>query len=97
MRPVRGVGEGHPRCTPTLNAEVTEATVLEATIRGYAADWAARDREAWRRTFAAEATQEDPVGASVRRGQREIDEFWDREMARYQSGTVRRAARIRSA
>jgi steroid delta-isomerase len=66
-------------------AEVTERTVLETMIRAYAASWAARDREAWLRTFATDATQEDPVGAPVRRGHREIGEFWDREMARYQS------------
>src|SRR5690242_21770892 len=51
-------------------------------IRAYAACWAARDREAWLRTFATDATQEDPVGAPVRRGHRGIGEFWDREMAR---------------
>ena len=59
--------------------------MLEAVIRAYAASWAARDREAWLRTFATDATQEDPVGVPVRRGHREIGEFWDREMARYQS------------
>jgi steroid delta-isomerase len=59
--------------------------MLEATIREYAASWAAPDREAWLRTFATDATQEDPVGVPVRRGHREIGEFWDREMARYQS------------
>lgn len=60
-------------------AELTEGTVLETTIRAYTAAWAVRDREAWLRTFATDATQEDPV----RRGHREIGEFWDREMARY--------------
>ena len=64
---------------------MAEGTVLETTIRAYAAAWAARDREAWLRTFATDATQEDPVGDPVRRGQREIGEFWDREMARYES------------
>jgi steroid delta-isomerase len=64
---------------------VTERTVLDTTIRAYAASWAARDREAWLRTFATNATQEDPVGVSIRRGRREIGEFWDREMARYES------------
>lgn len=64
---------------------MTERAVLEATIRAYAASWAARDREAWLGTFATDATQEDPVGVPVRRGHREIGEFWDREMARYQS------------
>jgi limonene-1,2-epoxide hydrolase len=64
---------------------VTERTVLETMIRAYAASWAARDREAWLRTFATDATQEDPVGVPVRRGHREIGEFWDREVARYQS------------
>ena len=66
-------------------AEVTERTMLETMIRAYAASWAARDREAWLRTFATDATQEDPVGVPVRRGHCEIGEFWDREMARYQS------------
>ena len=51
-------------------------------MRAYAACWAARDREAWLRTFATDATQEDPVGGPERRGHREIGEFWDREMAR---------------
>jgi len=64
---------------------VTERTVLETTILAYAASWAARDREAWLRTFATGATQEDPVGVPVRRGHGEIGEFWDREMARDQS------------
>jgi ketosteroid isomerase-like protein len=59
--------------------------VLETTIRVYAAAWAARDREAWLRTFATDATREDPVGNPVRRGHHEIGEFWDREMARYES------------
>jgi steroid delta-isomerase len=59
--------------------------VLETTIRAYAAAWGARDREAWLRTFATDAIQEDPVGDPVRRGQREIGEFWDRAMARYES------------
>jgi ketosteroid isomerase-like protein len=58
---------------------------LGARIRAYAAAWAARDRDAWLRTFAADATQEDPVGSPIRRGQREIGDFWDREMARYTS------------
>ena len=64
---------------------MTERAVLETTIRAYAASWAARDREAWLRTFATDATQEDPVGVPVRRGHREIGESWDREMARYRS------------
>ena len=64
---------------------VTGRTVRETTIRAYAASWAARDREAWLRTFASDATQEDPVGVPVRRGHHEIGEFWDREMARYES------------
>jgi steroid delta-isomerase len=63
---------------------MTDQTI-EATIRAYAAAWAARDREGWLRTFAADATQEDPVGDPVRRGHNEIGAFWDREMARYKS------------
>jgi len=64
---------------------VIKAAVLETTIRAYAAAWAARHREAWLRTFAPDATQEDPVGDPVRRGHREIGEFCDREIARYES------------
>ena len=64
---------------------MTDQTAIEATIRAYAAAWAARDRAAWLRTFAADATQEDPVGDPARRGHNEIGEFWDREMARYKS------------
>jgi steroid delta-isomerase len=64
---------------------MTDQAAIEATIRAYAAAWAGRDREAWLRTFAADATQEDPVGGRVRRGHSEIAEFWDREMARYES------------
>jgi steroid Delta-isomerase len=63
---------------------MTDQTPIEATIRAYAAAWAARYREAWLRTFATHATQEDPVGDPVRRGHNEIGGFWDREMARYQ-------------
>ena len=63
----------------------SERTVLETAIRAYAASWGARDRDGWLRTFATDATQEDPVGVPVRRGHREIGEFWDREMARYGS------------
>src|SRR6266404_1753376 len=75
----------HGGTTGASIAEVTERRVLDTVIRAYAASWAARDREAWLRTFATDATQEDPVGVPVRRGHREIGEFWDREMARYQS------------
>src|ERR1700752_2446460 len=64
---------------------MTDQTPIETTIRAYAAAWAARDREAWLRTFAADATQEDPVGDPVRRGHREIGGFWDRAMACYTS------------
>ncbi len=63
---------------------MTDQIAIEATIRAYAAAWAVRDREAWLRTFAMDATQEDPVGDPVRRGHNEIGGFWDREMARYQ-------------
>lgn len=64
---------------------MTEEAVLERTIRAYAAAWAARDREAWLRTFSPDAIQEDPVGDPIRRGHREIGEFWDRAMAQYES------------
>lgn len=64
---------------------MTQRTALETIIRAYAASWAARDRDAWLQTFATDATQEDPVGVPVRRGHREIGEFWDRAMAQYQS------------
>jgi steroid Delta-isomerase len=64
---------------------MTDQTTIDTTIGAYAAAWATRDREAWLRTFAADATQEDPVGDPVRRGHDEIGKFWDREMARYKS------------
>lgn len=62
-----------------------DRAVLETTVRAYAAAWGARDREAWLATFAASATQEDPVGDGARRGRDEIGEFWDRAMAAYDS------------
>ena len=58
---------------------------IERAVRRYAAAWAARDREGWLATFAEHATQEDPVGASIRRGRDEIGQFWDRAMAVYPS------------
>lgn len=58
---------------------------VDATIRAYAAAWGSRDREAWLATFALDATQEDPVGEAVRRGHREIGQFWDQAMDRYDS------------
>jgi steroid Delta-isomerase len=64
---------------------VPDRGAIERTIRSYAAAWSARDRDAWLRTFADHATQEDPVGERVRRGRDEIGEFWDRAMAAYQS------------
>jgi steroid delta-isomerase len=64
---------------------VLDRTVIEATIRAYAAAWGVGDREAWLATFAEHATQEDPVGEEVRRGHEEIGEFWDKAMARYKS------------
>ena len=67
-----------------MNAAPDRA-VIEATVRAYAAAWGAGDREAWLATFAASATQEDPVGDGVRRGRDEIGEFWDRAMAAYES------------
>ena len=77
------------RCSSTgqdvFDKRPSNRTVLESVIRAYAASWAARDREAWLGTFATDATQGDPVGVPVRRGHHEIGEFWDREMARYQS------------
>lgn len=54
---------------------------LRALVEAYAAAWADDDRAAWLATFAADATQEDPVGDGViRRGRDEIGEFWDRAM-----------------
>jgi steroid Delta-isomerase len=58
---------------------------IEARIRAYAAAWGSDDRAAWLSTFAESATQEDPVGARVRRGHAEIGEFWDTAMAAYDS------------
>lgn len=64
---------------------MTLRIAIEATIRAYAAAWKARDRGSWLNTFAAGATQEDPIGAGVRTGRQEIGEFWDRAMAAYRS------------
>ena len=58
--------------------------MLERTIAAYAAAWKARDRDAWLGTFAADATQEDPVGDPVHRGIDEIGRFWDNAMERYE-------------
>ena len=65
--------------------DVADRKTIEATIRAYAAAWAAKDRGAWLNTFAEAATQEDPVGSRVRRGRAEIGEFWDIAMAAYDS------------
>lgn len=62
---------------------VPDRSVIEETVRAYAAAWLANDRDAWLATFAEDATQEDPVGDVVRRGRREIGTFWDRAMASY--------------
>lgn len=62
---------------------MADRATIEATVRRYAAAWAARDRGGWLRTFAESATQEDPVGSPVRRGRVEIAEFWDNAMAAY--------------
>jgi uncharacterized protein (TIGR02246 family) len=64
---------------------VADRKTIEATLRAYAAAWAARDRVAWLDTFAESATQEDPVGSRVRRGREEIGEFWDTAMAEFDS------------
>ena len=64
---------------------MSDRIIIEATIRAYAAAWAARDREAWLNTFAASAIQEDPVGSRKRRGRAEIAGFWDNAMAAYDS------------
>jgi uncharacterized protein (TIGR02246 family) len=64
---------------------VADRKTIEATIRAYAAAWAARDRVAWLNTFAESATQEDPIGSGVRRGRAEIGEFWDTAMAAFDS------------
>jgi steroid delta-isomerase len=58
--------------------------VIEETIRAYAEAWRARDRRAWLATFAPDATQEDPIGSGVRRGQEQIGAFWDDAMASYE-------------
>ena len=64
-------------------------------MRDYCAAWAAGDREAWLDTFAADATQEDPVGATIRRGRDDIGGFWDDAMAGYDSIDIReRALRV---
>ena len=64
---------------------MADRKTIEATIRAYAAAWAARDRVAWLDTFAESATQEDPIGSGVRRGRAEIGEFWDTAMAAFDS------------
>jgi uncharacterized protein (TIGR02246 family) len=64
---------------------VADQKTIEATIRAYAAAWAARDRGAWLDTFAESATQEDPVGSRMRCGREEIGEFWDTTMAAFDS------------
>jgi uncharacterized protein (TIGR02246 family) len=64
---------------------MVDDAAVASTIRTYAAAWAARDRDMWLRTFASDATQEDPVGDLIRRGQAEIGEFWDNAMIRYKS------------
>jgi steroid Delta-isomerase len=69
-----------------------ERDSIRSLIRRYAAAWAAVDREAWLSTFAAGATQEDPVGETVRRGRDEIAAFWDRAMSSYDSIEIRERA-----
>jgi steroid Delta-isomerase len=43
-------------------------------------------------TFAAGATQEDPVGDAIRHGRNEIAEFWNRAMSAYDSIEIRERA-----
>ncbi|MEJ8838407.1 nuclear transport factor 2 family protein [Ramlibacter sp. AN1133] len=75
-----------PKCATVNPSDVRPTRKRhEGTNRAYAAAWAARGREAWLATFAAEARQQDPVGGPVRQGHEQIGEFWDREMARYLS------------
>ena len=64
---------------------MADDSAIETTVRAYVAAWAARDREAWLRTFDANATQEDPVGDTVRSGHEEIGAFFDQAMMRYES------------
>ncbi|HEX3526532.1 MAG TPA: SgcJ/EcaC family oxidoreductase [Thermoanaerobaculia bacterium] len=68
-----------------MRTGMADRKTIEATIRAYAAAWAAGDRAAWLDTFAESATQEDPVGSRVRRGRAEIGEFWDTAMAAFDS------------
>ena len=58
------------------------------TIEAYCAAWAARDRAAWLRAFAVDATQEDPIGGGVRRGHDEIGAFFDEGLAHWSDGLV---------
>jgi uncharacterized protein (TIGR02246 family) len=53
---------------------------LRNLVEAYAAAWARNDRAGWLATFAADATQEDPIGEGVRRGREAIGGFWDRAM-----------------
>jgi steroid delta-isomerase len=62
---------------------------VRALLERYAAAWAARDRAGWLATFAADATQEDPVGGGVRTGHQEIGGFWDRAFAGYDTIEIR--------
>lgn len=61
-------------------------------IRRYAGAWERSDLDAWLATFAAGATQEDPVGEGVRRGRDEIAGFWSDAMASYDSIEIRERA-----
>jgi len=63
--------------------DMADRKMIEATVRAYAAAWAANNRAAWLATFSESATQEDPAGSQVRRGHAEIGEFWDTAMAAY--------------
>lgn len=70
-------------CGSSVSPRPNDPSLIEQTIIAYAAAWKARDRDAWLSTFAADATQEDPVGDPVRRGREEIGRFWDDAMERY--------------
>ena len=60
---------------------------IRSLLERYTAAWKANDRAGWLDTFAADASQEDPVGGGVRRGHEEIGGFWDRAVASY-DGTI---------
>lgn len=65
------------------NGRPGSTSSLHQLVRRYAAAWGDNDRAAWLHTFAANATQEDPIGEGIRHGRDAIGGFWDGAMAGY--------------